>query len=148
MLWQPFRREKIAFGFSSSIIYYCLTDSQTECKDGGRPGKQSDFLQIIEDLGLGDKLDKYPSELSQGEQRVSIARALAKKPEILFLDEPTGLDEETGADSRSYLVTEGKLGFTSSWWRTTKNIAIWPEPSFESIVAEAGARKRTKTRCA
>ncbi len=38
-----------------------------------------DFLQIIEDLGLGDKLDKYPSELSGGEQqRVSIARALAK----------------------------------------------------------------------
>ncbi len=48
-------------------------------------------------MGVGGKVDKYPSELSGGEQqRVSIAVRWTKKPKILFLDEPTGaLDEET-----------------------------------------------------
>ena len=85
-----------------------------------------DFLQIIEDLGLGDKLDKYPSELSGGEQqRVSIARALAKKPEILFLDEPTGaLDEETGRKILDYIwKLKEKIGFTLIMVTHNQNIA-------------------------
>ena len=64
-----------------------------------------DYRQIIESVGLGDKLYKLPSELSGGEQqRVSIARALAKKPKVLFLDEPTGaLDETTGRQVLDYI---------------------------------------------
>ena len=66
---------------------------------------RSKALEILEKVGLQDRINHYPSQLSGGEQqRVAIARAFVSNPEILFADEPTGnLDEET-ADNVSNLL--------------------------------------------
>lgn len=92
-----FRRETVGFVFQQ---YYLLPDMTVEknVRMGADLADNSDYLEIIKSVGLESKLKKYPGELSGGEQqRVSVARALAKRPKVLFLDEPTGaLDEQTG----------------------------------------------------
>jgi putative ABC transport system ATP-binding protein/lipoprotein-releasing system ATP-binding protein len=57
-------------------------------------------VDLLEMVGIGEKADSYPSQLSGGQQRrVAIARALLNKPDIILADEPTGdLDEETEAE--------------------------------------------------
>ncbi|MBR1662988.1 MAG: ABC transporter ATP-binding protein [Ruminococcus sp.] len=74
-----------------------------------------DPVEVLKSVGLGERLDNFPSQLSGGEQqRVSIARALAKNPKLLLCDEPTGaLDYTTGKQILSLLQdTCRKQGMT------------------------------------
>lgn len=99
-----FRKENVGFIFQQ---YYLLPDMSVDknVKMGADLAGNKDYKNVIEAVGLGEKLHKYPSQLSGGEQqRVSVARALAKKPRVLFLDEPTGaLDEQTGRQVLDYI---------------------------------------------
>ena len=63
----------------------------------GETGRQKEAESLLAQVGLGDRLDHYPLQLSGGEQqRVALARAFIHRPKIMFADEPTGnLDAET-----------------------------------------------------
>ncbi len=120
-----FRRDTVGFIFQQ---YYLLPgmDVRKNVKLGADLAGNKDFEDMIRAVGLGQKLHKYPSELSGGEQqRVSVARALAKKPKVLFLDEPTGaLDEATGRQVLDYICKlQMEYGFTIVMVTHNQNIA-------------------------
>lgn len=120
-----FRRAQIAFIFQQYFLLPNLTVEQN-VKMGANLAGNQDYVHILEALGLGDKLQHYPSQLSGGEQqRVAIARALAKRPRVLFLDEPTGaLDEATGRQILAYISSlQEELGFTLVMVTHNTNIA-------------------------
>ena len=93
-----YRREDIGFVFQFYNLIQNLTAKENVelatqlCKDA------LDVDEILKKVGLEDRKDNFPSQLSGGEQqRVAIARAIAKNPKILLCDEPTGaLDYKTG----------------------------------------------------
>ena len=108
-----FRRRKIGFVFQSYNLVPVLSVYDNIVLpiqlDGGRVD-EAYVKQVIEALGLEQKLDRLPSQLSGGQQqRVAIARALATKPAILLADEPTGnLDSRTSQDVLSLMKTTGQ----------------------------------------
>lgn len=120
-----FRKKNIGFIFQQ---YYLLPNLNVEknVKMGADLAGNKDYRSILESVGLGEKLHKYPSELSGGEQqRVCVARALAKKPKFLFLDEPTGaLDEQTGRQVLDYICKlQKEFGYTIIMVTHNSNIA-------------------------
>ena len=120
-----FRRENTAYIFQQ---YYLLPHLNVEknVRMGADLDNNKDYMKYIDAVGLSDKRKKFPSELSGGEQqRTSIARALAKNPRVLFLDEPTGaLDENTGRQVLDHIIKlHEEQGFTMIMVTHNSNIA-------------------------
>ena len=113
-----FRRRKIGFVFQNYNLVPVLNVYENIVLPIQLDGKAPDkgyVDQIIETLGLGNKLQNLPNNLSGGQQqRVAIARALAAKPAIILADEPTGnLDSATSLDVMGLLkVTAQKFSQT------------------------------------
>ncbi|HRW29670.1 MAG TPA: ABC transporter ATP-binding protein, partial [Emcibacteraceae bacterium] len=80
-------------------------------------------IELLEKMGLGQRLEHRPSELSGGEQqRVAIARGLANRPRLILADEPTGnLDEKTGNDVMDVLLKLSKEEGVSALIATHNN---------------------------
>jgi putative ABC transport system ATP-binding protein len=104
------RGQKVGFVFQSFQLISTLTaleNVQVPLELRGDAGAGARARDLLARVGLADRLDHFPTQLSGGEQqRVAIARAFANAPRILFADEPTGnLDSETGARIVALLET-------------------------------------------
>jgi len=107
-----YRAAKVGMIFQS----FNLLNHQTALKnvelalyfdDTPRSSREAKAREILDRLGLSDRVDHKPPDLSGGEQqRVAIARALVKNPEILFADEPTGNLDQANSDSIAELLRE------------------------------------------
>lgn len=100
-----YRAKRIGFMFQFASLLPILTAKENVLLPGiftpdQKTENENRARELMEMVGIGDKLDSYPSQLSGGQQRrVAIARALINGPDIILADEPTGdLDEETEAE--------------------------------------------------
>ena len=110
-----FRRQDVGFVFQFYNLIGNLTALENVELANQICNEPLDAAQVLKDVGLGERMGNFPSQLSGGEQqRVAIARALAKNPKLLLCDEPTGaLDYQTGKAILKLLQDTGrKTGMT------------------------------------
>jgi putative ABC transport system ATP-binding protein len=120
-----FRREHVGFVFQFYNLIPSLTARENVALVTEIAPRALDPGEALQRVGLGERLDHFPAQLSGGEQqRVAIARAIAKQPDVLLCDEPTGaLDFETGKRVLEVLErTNRELGTTTAV--ITHNAAI------------------------
>jgi ABC-type lipoprotein export system ATPase subunit len=100
------RNEVFGFVYQFASLIPTLTATENVLLPTVFGGAQTraDAVRLLQEVGLGDKTERYPSQLSGGEQqRVAIARAFIRSPQVILADEPTGeLDEETEAEIMSF----------------------------------------------
>jgi putative ABC transport system ATP-binding protein len=111
-----YRRENIGFVFQAYNLVPSLTALENVALVTEIAPNPIDPKEALSAVGLEDRMDHFPAQLSGGEQqRVAIARAIAKRPEVLLCDEPTGaLDSETGIlVLKALMEVNEKFGTTS-----------------------------------
>lgn len=103
-----------------------------------------DAAEVLKSVGLEDRMDNFPAQLSGGEQqRVAIARALAKQPKLLLCDEPTGaLDYETGKKVLE-ILNKSKEEYGATVVVITHNRAI--APMADRVIDINNAKVRSMT---
>ncbi len=122
-----YRREDVGFVFQNYNLVPNLTAKENVELASEISPNALDPETVMKDVGLADRMDNFPSQLSGGEQqRVAIARALAKQPKLLLCDEPTGaLDYETGKQVLT-LLNDMKKRYGTTVVVITHNRAIAP----------------------
>lgn len=146
-----FRKKNLGFIFQTYNLLEHLNVYENVLVGASLGKRKVDIDKIIDTVGLTRHKNKYIHQLSGGEQqRVSIARALAKEPKVMFCDEPTGaLDEETGKVVLDSLIEANeKLGTTMIIVTHNPGIAMIGDRVIRmnsgKIVEEIVNKKRTK----
>lgn len=138
-----YRAQKVGMIFQSFNLiahYTALQNVETALYFGSKTPSERKRLaaETLEHLGLADRISHRPADLSGGEQqRVAVARAIVKKPEILFADEPTGnLDQENADQIASLLTSLNKTGLTIVM--VTHNVEMAQQESDRMIKMQYG----------
>jgi putative ABC transport system ATP-binding protein len=145
------RGERIGFVFQFFNLYPTLTARENVelpmvIHEVGKKEREERAVDLLNKVGLGERTEHYPSQLSGGEQqRVAIARALANNPSMILADEPTGnLDSKTGIEIMKVFTKLNKEGKTIIMVTHEKNIACYSKRAIHvkdgKIVRDGGIK--------